>query len=541
MPPLVKGKSTHKQDSNFLKYPAVKILEKLALHPFDLTKEGNLTPKRLLEYVAEGCGYRLLYGTERITDDVIKALVGLSKEAKVIQKMKQMQSGQIINLIEGYPSEKRSVLHTATRDFFDNPNTSKNAVNATALAKKEVEKLDTFMSKLDRKNQFNDLVCIGIGGSDLGPRAHYIALEHLLKKGRRVHFISNVDPDDAAMTMRGLDLKKTLVMVISKTGATLETLSNEEFVKSIFLNAGLKPEKHFIAVSSKDSPMDNRKKYLECFYIWDWIGGRYSTSSMVGGVMLSFAFGFDVYWEFLRGCNAMDKLALNQKIDRNLPLLGALLEVWNRNFLGYPTLAILPYSQALSRYTAHIQQVEMESNGKLIDKQGNRVPFQTGPVIWGEPGTNGQHSFYQLIHQGTAIIPLEFIGFQLSQCQQDHTLNNTTLQEKLLANLFAQAIALATGQKSENPNKDFPGNRPSHILLAKQLTPASLGSLLAYFEHKIAFEGFIWGINSFDQEGVQLGKLLAQKIIDRFADRRGASKGKSYPLGDALIKQLETL
>lgn len=541
MPPLVKDNTTHKQGSNFLDYPATKKLEDLAIYPYDLTKEGHLTPQRLNKYVAEGCGYRFLYGTERITDEVMQALVELSKEAKAIDHMKRMQSGDIINLIEGYPSENRSVLHTATRDFFENPNSSQNAVIATSLAKKETEKLDAFMSKIDKENKFTDMVCIGIGGSDLGPRAHYIALQHLLKKGRRVHFISNVDPDDAAMILRGLDLNKTLVVVISKTGTTLETLSNEEFVKSLFLQAGLKPEKHFIAVSSKGSPMDDRTKYLECFYIWDWVGGRYSTSSMVGGVMLSFAFGFDVFWEFLRGCNAMDKLALIDDANRNLPLLGALLEIWNRNFLGYSTLAILPYSQALSRYAAHIQQVEMESNGKRINKHGQHVEFQTGPIIWGEPGTNGQHSFYQLIHQGTAIIPLEFVGFQMSQCQQDHTFNQTTLQEKLLANLFAQAIALATGQKSDNPNKEFPGNRPSHILLAKQLTPATLGSLLAYFEHKVAFEGFIWGVNSFDQEGVQLGKVLAQKIIDRFADRRGQGKGNPFPLADVFIQQLEML
>lgn len=538
---MMREQSKHKQSGNFLEYAATKKLKHEAANPFDLTKEGNLTPQRLSKFVAEGCGYRFLYGTERITDEVMQALAELAREAQVFDKMERMQAGEVINFIEGYPSENRSVLHTATRDFFENPNPAKNAVEATVLARKEIDKLDAFMSKIDRENKFTDLVCIGIGGSDLGPRAHFIALQHLLKKGRHVHFISNVDPDDAAMVMRGLDLKNTMVIVISKTGTTLETLSNEEFVKSLFLEAGLKPEKHFVAVSSKGSPMDDPKRYLECFYIWDWVGGRYSTTSMVGGVMLSFAFGFDVYWEFLRGVNAMDKLALNREMNRNLPLLGALLEIWNRNFLGYPTLAILPYSQALARYSAHIQQVEMESNGKRIDHHGHPVEFQTGPIIWGEPGTNGQHSFYQLIHQGTAVIPLEFIGFQESQCQQDHEFNHTTLQEKLLSNLFAQAIALATGQHSDNPNKEFPGNRPSHILLAKQLTPATLGSLLGYFEHKVAFEGFIWGINSFDQEGVQLGKVLAQKIIDRFADRKGHGKNQPYPLGDALMKQLELL
>lgn len=284
--------------------------------------------------------------------------------------------------------------------------------------------------------------------------------------------------------------------------------------------------------------MDDKKRYRESFYIWDWIGGRYSTTSMVGAVMLSFAFGFEVYWDLLKGANAMDKSALIPDINKNLPLLGALLSVWNRSFLHYPTLALIPYSQALSRYSAHIQQVEMESNGKHIDQMGRFVDFATGPVIWGEPGTNAQHSFYQLIHQGTDIIPLEFIGYKTSQNNQDNTFQGTSLQQKLLSNLFAQAIALAVGQKSENPNQQFSGNRPSHILLGKQLTPYTLGALLSYFENKVAFEGFVWGINSFDQEGVQLGKVLAKKLIDRFADSK---KSAPYPLGDAFLKQLNSI
>lgn len=525
--------------TGFQTYSATKKLKSLSKKPFDLTKKGNLTPDRINEFVAEGCGYKLLYGTERITSEVMDALLALSVEAHAIKKMEQMQAGAVLNYIQGFPSENRSVLHTATRDFFEQPNKSKVAKEAARQAKNEVEKLEKFIEQLDKNNKFTDLVCIGIGGSDLGPRAHYIALHHLLKERRSVRFISNIDPDDAAMALRGVNLKKTLVLVVSKTGTTLETLSNELFVREKFIAAGLNPAKHFIAVSSQGGPMDDPKKYLECFYMWDWIGGRYSTTSMVGGVMLAFAFGFDVYWEFLRGANAMDKLALNPDIDRNLPLLGALLEVWNRNFLGYQTLAIIPYSQALARYSAHIQQVEMESNGKRVDQQGEPIDFQAAPVIWGEPGTNAQHSFYQLIHQGVDIIPLEFIGYLESQCQEDSEYKGTTLQEKLIANLLAQVIALAQGQNSDNPNKQFLGNRPSHLLIARQLTPASLGSLLAYFEHKVAFEGFIWGINSFDQEGVQLGKVLSQKIIDRFASRKGKGSSQPFPLGDALINQIE--
>lgn len=533
---MVKEHSKGQQEVSFLQHPAAKQLKTLAQHPFDLSKEGNLSPERLKSFVGEACGYRLLYGTERVTQEVMDTLFLLAQQAKVFEKMERVRAGEIMNFIRGFPCENRAVLHTATRDFFEHPNSAKAAVAATKQAKVEADKLKAFISQIDKENKFTDLVTIGIGGSDLGPRAHYVALEHLLKPNRKVHFISNIDPDDAAAALKGLDLKRTLVVVISKSGTTLETRANEEFVRARFKEAGVDANKHFIAVTGEGSPMDNPGRYLQSFYIWDWIGGRYSTTSMVGGVMLSFAFGFEVFWELLRGCNAMDQAALTKDIKTNLPLLGALLTIWNRNFLHYPTLALIPYSQALARYSAHIQQVEMESNGKHIDQNGHHVEFQTGPIIWGEPGTNGQHSFYQLIHQGTDIIPLEFVGFKESQRQQDHVLEGTSLQQKLLSNLFAQAIALATGQKSDNPNKEFTGNRPSHMLLANKLTPFSLGALLGYFENKVAFEGFVWGINSFDQEGVQLGKVLAQKLIDCFAKKK-----QSYPLGDAFIKQLENL
>ena len=226
---------------------------------------------------------------------------------------------------------------------------------------------------------------------------------------------------------------------------------------------------------------------------------------------------------------------MHEDIRQNLPLLGALLSVWNRSFLGYPTIALIPYSQALLRYPAHIQQLEMESNGKHIDQMGRPVSFPTAPIIWGEPGSNAQHSFFQLIHQGTDPIPLEFIGFKQNQAKQDHRFDGTTLQQKLLSNLFAQTIALAKGEKEENPNKECAGNRPSHILLGSELSPHSLGALLSYFENKTAFEGFIWGINSFDQEGVQLGKRLAAKVIDCF---KGAH---SFPLGDVYIKLMNSM
>lgn len=531
-----------KTQLSFDQYQATKRLRQLATHPFDLTKPGNLSPERLDTFSAEACGYKLLYGTERVTEEVMDQLQQLADEAQVLEKMHQMQSGEHVNRIQGHPSEDRPALHTATRDFFDHPNTAKAASDATQLARKEIDKLKALMTKLDRDNRFTHMVMIGIGGSDLGPRAHYIALQYLQKPNRSVRFICNVDPDDTAAVLKDLDLSKTLVLVVSKTGTTLETKTNEALVRARFEAAHLNPAEHFITVSMPGSPLDNPKKYLACFHIWDWVGGRYSTTSMVGGVMLSFAFGFDVFWEFLKGAHAMDRTALQKGLKHNLPLLAALLGIWNRNFLNYQTLAIIPYSQALLRYPAHIQQLDMESDGKRIDKNGCAVDFETGPIIWGEPGTNGQHSFFQLLHQGTTIVPIEFVGFRESQYHQDMKIEETTSQQKLLANLFAQALALAIGQENVNPNQVFPGNRPTHMVLGKQLTPFNLGALLAFYEHKVDFQGFIWNINSFDQEGVQLGKVLANKIIARFAAKNGSKKPSDpYALADILIKHLETL
>lgn len=526
--------SKHNKPVAFGDYVSVGTLKKLAQHPFDLTR---LTPERISRYTAEACGFTLLYGTERVDDEVLHALEELAQESRALLQMRRMQEGEIVNCIDEYPSEQRAVLHTATRDFFSGSSLSPRAGEAAHEARREIEKIQSFIAKVDFEKKFSHMIMIGIGGSDLGPRANYYALEYLKKEGREVFFISNVDPDDAALVLRKADLKKSLVLVISKSGNTLETAVNEELVKSAFIELGLNPKEHFVSVTTPGSALDNPEQYLESFYIWDWIGGRYSTTSAVGGVMLSFAFGFDRFWEFLQGAHAMDKVALHPDVKTNLPLLTALLSIWNRNFNGCPTVAIIPYSQALSRYPAHIQQVMMESNGKSIDRSGRTVDFATGSVIWGEPGTNAQHSFFQLIHQGTSVIPVTMIGFKNSQCEEDITYQGTSSQQKLLANLFAQSLALAMGQQSDNPNTRFPGNRPTQILLGDRLTPERLGALLALYEHQAAFQGFIWGINSFDQEGVQLGKKLATKILTRFAAKNDKTeKDAPYPLGDAFIR-----
>jgi glucose-6-phosphate isomerase len=345
-----------------------------------------------------------------------------------------------------------------------------------------------------------------------------------------VRFISNVDPDDAAEILASIDLSETLVNVVSKSGSTLETLTNEALVRQAFRDQGLDPAKHFIAVTGAGSPMDNPDHYLRSFYMFDYIGGRYSSSSMVGCVMLGFALGLEHLGEFLRGAHEMDKAAENPELEENMALLLALLGIWNHNFLGYPTLAILPYSQALHRFPAHLQQCDMESNGKSVTTAGTQVQTKTGPIIWGEPGTNGQHAFYQLLHQGTEIVPIEFIGFLNSQYGRDITIDKTTSQQKLVANLLAQSVALATGQINENPNKSFRGNRPSSLIIGNQLDPRTMGKLLALYEAKIVFQGFSWQINSFDQEGVQLGKVLASRFLESMSSpqKSGLSIEKQF-------------
>lgn len=516
-------------------------LNDLAEDPIDLTSEEVLNAKRIDTFLAEATGLKLFYATERVSEPTLRALFDLADEAQACKKMEGMQAGEVVNFIEGFESEKRPALHTAMRDFFENRSAAKPAQEATDLAWKELEELKTFLADLDQKQIFTDLVQIGIGGSELGPKAVYMALEAYRKPGRRVHFLSNVDPDDAASIFHEVNLQKTLFVVVSKSGSTLETLTNEEFVKDQLRKAGLNPKDHLVAVTGKGSPMDNPNEYMASFHMWDYIGGRYSVTSMVGGVALAFALGMDRFVEFLRGASVMDKIALRTDPKTNLPLLSALLGIWNRNFLGLPTTAIIPYSRAMSRFPAHLQQLDMESNGKRIDKHGLAVDYDTGPIIWGEPGTNGQHSFFQSLHQGTTIVPLEFIGFKENQYRQDFTFKGTTCQDKLLSNLFAQSLALATGQKNDNPNKFFAGNRPSRILLGNRLDPHTMGMILAYYEHKVAFQGFIWNINSFDQEGVQLGKVLALKFIDLFGLKRQGKPldGKQFPLGQAFLKHIQ--
>lgn len=528
---------------DFNGYKSVARLRQLAAAPCDLTRPGLLSPERLRACRCTAAGFTLLYGTQRVDGAVLDALQELADESGAVAQFALMRRGAVLNRIEGYPSEERQVLHTACRDVFGEPAA---APEASEAAREELAKLARFLEELAagaivnaQGEPFTDLVQIGIGGSDLGPRALYLALAAFRLPGRRVHFISNVDPDDAAAVLAGLDLKRTLVNVVSKSGSTLETLTNEELVRKAFAAAGLAPERHFLAVTGKGSPMDNPARYLRSFFMFDYIGGRYSATSMVGAVMLGFALGHQQVLEILAGAHAMDLAAEEPELRKNPALLLALLGIWNRNFLGCASVAILPYSQALLRFAAHLQQCDMESNGKSVTRQGRPLAWESGPVVWGEPGTNGQHAFYQLIHQGTSLVPVEFIGFRQSQYGEDLLVENTTSQEKLVANLLAQALALALGQESDNPNRRFPGNRPSSLLLAERLTPYAMGALLALYEAKVVLQGFVWNINSFDQEGVQLGKKLANRLLAHFSGLRrdpAYAGGASDPLGWAFLE-----
>lgn len=504
-------------------------LNRLVQQAPDLKKE--LTPERVERYQCEGAGLTLSYATQRVSNEILDGLFEFASQKNVMQWMHRMQAGEKVNRLDGFASEDRAALHTALRLKKGSKPLSPIVLEAAKLAWSELDRLEDFLPTVDA---FTNIVQVGIGGSSLGPEAIYHALKAYAIPGRKAHFISNVDPDDAASLLQTLPLSRTLFVIVSKSGTTLETMTNEAIIRAELVKAGLDPSLHLIAVTGKGSPMDDPQRYRASFYIWDFVGGRYSVSSMIGGVILSFTLGLATFLQFLEGAYQMDQVALRENLSENLPLLGALIGVWNRSFLGYPTVAVIPYSHALSRFPAHLQQLDMESNGKRVDKKGHRIDDLTGPIVWGEPGTNGQHSFFQLIHQGTTVVPVDFIGFSKSQYGHDLMIEGSTSQQKLIGNMLAQALALAQGQPNSNPNKEFPGNRPSQLLIGKRCDAPTVGALLAYYEHKVAFQGFLWGINSFDQEGVQLGKKLAVQMIDQLAGKSAAD-----PLQHAFIRLMK--
>lgn len=483
--------------------------------------EGAERVKKYSVPMAEGFSYN--FAAKQVDDEVLNALKALAEEAQLAEKFEELYNGAVINT-----GENRLVLHQLTRGQLGN------AVEADGVDKREFyvkqqARIAEFANKVHNGEitnaageKFTTVVQIGIGGSDLGPRAMYLALENWAKKNNtlkmKAQFISNVDPDDAAAVLNAVDVAHALFVLVSKSGTTLETLTNESFVKEALKKAGLDASKHMIAVTSETSPLAKSDDYLAAFFMDDYIGGRFSSTSAVGGAVLSLAFGPDVFAQFLEGAAAEDKLSANKNVMENPEMLDALIGVYERNVLGYPGTAVLPYSQALSRFPAHLQQLDMESNGKSVNRFGEPVDYPTGPVIFGEPGTNGQHSFYQLLHQGTDIVPLQFVGFRNSQIGTDIEIQGSTSQQKLCANVAAQIVAFACGKSDDNRNKNFEGGRPSSIIIGDSLTPKPLGALLAHFENKIMFQGFLWNVNSFDQEGVQLGKVLAKRVLAHETD-----------------------
>lgn len=478
-------------------------------------------PNRGERLVAEGAGIFLDYSKNHVTDRTLTLLFSLARESDLEARRDAMFAGEKINVTEG-----RSVLHAALRAPRD-ADIRVDGKNVVPDVHAVLDEMSAFCERVRSAGfkgftgkRIKNVVNLGIGGSDLGPVMAYEALRHYSDRSLSLAFVSNVDATDFAEATRALDPAETLFIVCSKTFTTLETLENANTARQWCLDA-LGDERaiahHFVAVSTNASEVSKFGiDTKNMFGFWDWVGGRYSVDSAVG-LALMLAIGPANFREFLRGFHEMDRHFQSAPLERNLPVLLGLLGVLYNDFFGAESHAVLPYDQYLWRLPAYLQQLDMESNGKRVDLEGRAIRYQTGPIIWGQPGTNGQHAFYQLIHQGTKLIPSDLIAFA-------HSLNPIGQHHDLLtANVFAQAEALAFGKTEDEvrqegvaealvPHKTFPGDRPTNVLLLEKLTPAALGSIIALYEHKVFVQGVIWNINPFDQWGVELGKVLAKRI-----------------------------
>jgi len=478
-------------------------------------------PERGTRMTAEGASLYLDYSKHRATPETFSLLTNLARECGLAERTRAMFSGEKINV-----TENRAVLHVALRAA-RGAKITVDGVNVVPLVHEVLDRMRAFATAVRdgawngfTGRQIRNVVNIGIGGSDLGPAMAYRALAHYTKRDLTVRFVSNVDGTDFAEATRDLDPAETLCIVSSKTFTTIETMTNAAAARDWIVGA-LGDEhavsRHFVAVSTNEAAV--RKFGIDpanMFGFWDWVGGRYSMDSAIG-LSTMLAIGADHFDEMLGGLRAMDEHFRDAPLEQNLPVILALLGIWYTDFFGAESAAVLPYDQYLSRFPSYLQQLIMESNGKSVTLAGDRVRYATSPVIWGEPGTNGQHSFHQLLHQGTQLIPVDFIGFS-------QWLNPSGAQHDLLmANMFAQAAALAFGKTAAEvraegtpaqlvPHRVFEGNRPSSIIFADRLTPATLGALIALYEHSVFTQGVIWGIDSFDQWGVELGKTLATRI-----------------------------
>lgn len=489
------------------------------LHLRDLFTED---PRRGDRFALEAAGLYLDYSKNRITEETMGLLLGLAQTAGLRERIDAMFRGEKINA-----SEQRPVLHVALRAPRDAV-IEVDGENVVPGVHAVLDRMAVFAERVRSGGwkgytgkRIRNVVNIGIGGSDLGPVMAYQALRHYSDRRLTFHFVSNVDGSDFAEATRELDPAETIFVVCSKTFTTLETLTNARSARewiTVSLKDAAAVARHFVAISTNAGEV---AKFgidtTNMFALWDWVGGRYSCDSAIG-LSLMIAIGPERFGEMLTGFHAMDEHFRTAPFERNMPVILGLLGIWYNNFLDAQSYAVLPYDHYLERFPAYLQQLDMESNGKRVDLDGNPVETQTGPIVWGEPGTNGQHAFYQLIHQGTKLIPCDFIGFcETLNPRGDH-------HDLLMANLFAQTEALAFGKTEKEviaegvpahqvPYRTFPGNRPTNTILAPKLTPETLGKLIALYEHKIFVQGTIWQINSFDQWGVELGKMLAARII----------------------------
>ncbi len=479
-------------------------------------------PKRGERFTLEAEGVYLDYSKNRITDETLQLLFALAESSGLRERIDAMFRGDKINV-----TENRAVLHVALRAPRDET-IMVDGENVVPAVHAVLDKMANFSNRIRSGEwkgytgkRIRNIINIGIGGSDLGPHMAYAALRYYSDRNITARFVSNVDGTDFAEATRDLDPAETLFVVSSKTFTTLETLTNARSAREWCVRALGSEDavaKHFVAVSTNTKEV---AKFgidtANMFEFWDWVGGRYSYDSAIG-LSLMVAIGPEQFGEMLAGFHAMDEHFRTAPFERNLPVLLGIIGVWYNNFFGAQTVAVLPYDQYLEYLSSYLQQLDMESDGKHVDLDGKTVNYQTGPIIWGQPGTNGQHAFYQLIHQGTKLIPCDFIGFT-------HSLNNLPPHHDLLmANFFAQTEALAFGKTAEEvaadgvvaaqvPHRTFEGNHPTNTILADRLTPELLGKLIALYEHKVFVQGTIWRINSFDQWGVELGKVLATRII----------------------------
>jgi glucose-6-phosphate isomerase len=477
------------------------------------------------------------YSRQRVSREVMALLFELARQRHLPEQFKAMMAGEKVNV-----TEKRAALHTATRQFSQDP-VLVDGRNVLPDMAEQRQKIRVFSDRV-RSGQitgttgkpFGHVVVVGIGGSYLGTEFVSTALNAYAHGKIKIHYLSNVDVQNFGQILGQIDLEATLWVIVSKSYTTMETLANTNLVNTHLIQNQLNPKQHVVAVTAKGSPGDDPEAdILASFHMFDFIGGRYSVTSAVGGLPLSLFLGYDLYERFLKGAEQMDLHAANAPVHENAPMIAALVSIWNNNFLNYTARAIIPYASPLAKLAPHIQQLNMESNGKSVTADGDFLQEPTGTIIFGEPGTNAQHSFFQLAHQGRPF-PIDFIGVIHPQYEAFKSLcKGVSNHQELWANLLSQPKALALGKTDDHPAKSFAGNRPSSTLILNNLSPESVGRLLSFYEAETVFEAFVWGINPFDQFGVELGKTMASSLRSEMAEKN-KNPGYDFKNADAISR-----